>query len=278
MTKWADLHIHTYYSDSTSSPEEVVEDALKAGLSCIAITDHDVIDGIEPTIAAAKAHGIEVIPGIELSSELDGKDIHILGYGFNYKNNPLVDKLSAIQQARIERMRRMIEKLKGLGIDNIAFEEVAKKTRSNAVGRPHLAEALMEKGWVSTRKQAFDKYIGEGAPAYFTKYNQTPFEAIKLITDSGGVAVMAHPASTMKDELIAPMVKAGLGGIEVYYPNCSETVLQFYKNLAKKHGILGTGGSDAHGKAKTHTWVGKTQIPYEIVEELKSKMTAGPLV
>ncbi len=272
MTKWADLHIHTYYSDSTSSPEEVVADAIKAELACIAITDHDVIDGIEPVMAAAKSHGLEVIPGIELSSELNGKDIHILGYGFNYKKSPLVDKLVAIQEARMERIKKMIEKLKGLGVDNITFEEVAKKTHSNAVGRPHLAAALVEKGWASSIKAAFDKYIGEGGPAYFTKYNQTPYEAIELITNSGGVAVMAHPMHTQKDELIAPMVKAGLGGLEVYYPNCSETVVKFYKNLAKKHQILATGGSDAHGAAKTHTYVGKTQIPYELVEELKKRM------
>lgn len=271
MTKWADLHIHTYYSDSTSSPEEVVEDAVNAGLSCIAITDHDVVDGIDPVKLKAQERGIEVIAGIELSSELNGKDIHILGYGFDYKKSPLVAKLGQIQDARIERIKKMIENLKALGVDNITFEEVAAKTRSNAVGRPHLAMVLLEKGWVSSMRAAFDKYIGEGGPAYFTKYQQTPFEAIKLITDSGGVAVMAHPMMTQKDELISQFVKEGMGGLEVYYPNCSETVLKFYKNLAKKYNILTTGGSDAHGKAKTHTYVGKTQIPYEIVEALKAK-------
>ena len=270
MTKWADLHIHTYYSDSTSSPQEVVDDAVKSGLSCIAITDHDVVDGIDPVAAIARQHDIEVIPGIELWSELNGKDIHILGYGFNHKKSPLVEKLGEIQQARVERIKKMIQKLEALGVNNITFEEVAAKTHSNAVGRPHLAAVLKEKGWVSTLRGAFDKYIGETGPAYFTKYNQTPFEAIKLITDSGGVAVMAHPMYTQKDELISQFVKAGLGGLEVYYPNCSETVLKFYKNLAKKYNILATGGSDAHGKAKTHTYVGKTQIPYEIVEALKA--------
>ena len=271
MTKWADLHIHTYYSDSTSSPQEVVDDAIKAGLSCIAITDHDVIDGIEPVRAIAQQHDIEVITGIELSSELNGKDIHILGYGFDLKSSPLMDKLGAIQQARMERIKKMIQKLQTLGINNITYEEVAAKTHSNAVGRPHLAMLLVEKGWVTNLRSAFDKYIGETGPAYFTKYNQTPFEAIKLITDSGGVAVMAHPMMTQKDELISQFVKSGMGGLEVYYPNCSETVLKFYKNLAKKYNILATGGSDAHGKAKTHTYVGKTQIPYEIVEQLKTK-------
>jgi 3',5'-nucleoside bisphosphate phosphatase len=168
MTKWADLHIHTYYSDSTSSPEEVVGEAVAAGLSCIAITDHDVVDAIEPAMAAARAHDLEIIPGIELSSEINGKDIHILGYGFNYKKSPLVDKLKDIQQARLDRMAKMIEKLKTLGINNITMEEVCAKTKSNAVGRPHLATALKEKGWVKSIKAAFDKYIGEGAPAYFT--------------------------------------------------------------------------------------------------------------
>lgn len=271
MNKWADLHIHTYYSDSTSSPQEVVDDALKADLSCIAITDHDVVDGIDPVKAIAAKHGIEVIAGIELSSEINGKDIHILGYGFDYHDSPLVQKLVQIQDARIERIKKMIDKLKGLGIHNISFEEVAAKTHSNAVGRPHLAMVLQEKGWVSSMRAAFDKYIGETGPAYFTKYNQTPFEAIQLIIDSGGVAVMAHPMSTQKDELISQFVRAGMGGLEVYYPNCSEVVLKFYKSLAKKYNILATGGSDAHGKAKSYTHVGKTQIPYELVEALKLK-------
>ena len=267
--RFADLHIHTYYSDSTSSPKEVVDDAIKAQLSCIAITDHDVIDGIVPVQQEAKMFDLEVIPGIELSSEIQGKDIHILGYFMDIKHDPLLEKLDAIQQARFERMENMIMKLKGLGINNIEIEEVCALTKSRAVGRPHLAEVLKEKGWIKNIKEAFEKYIGEGSPAYYTKYNQTPYEAIKLIKESGGLAVMAHPMLTQKDELIKSFVEAGLDGLEVYYSNCSEVVVESYIKLAKKYKLLMTGGSDAHGTRKTFTYVGKRKIPYELVEKMK---------
>ena len=269
LQKLADLHIHTYYSDGTSSPQEVVQDALAAGLSCIAITDHDVLDGVKPTQQAAQGRGLEVVSGIELSSEIGGKDIHILGYFIDCQKGPLVDQLGAIQEARIERIKKMIAKLGEMKIGPIALEEVCALSQSRAVGRPHLAAILYKKGFVSSIKEAFDKYIGEGSPAYFTKYGQTPYEAIQLIKKSGGLAVMAHPMLTQRDELIPGFVEAGLDGIEVYYPNCSDNVIKFYEGIAQKHKLLTTGGSDAHGKAKDYTYIGKRTIPYELVERMK---------
>ena len=267
--QYADLHIHTYYSDGTSSPEEVVQEAIWKGLSCISITDHDVVDAIKPAMKAAQTHGLEVVPGIELSSEIDGKDIHILGYFFNYTGSVLTEKLESIQQARVERMKKMIEKLHGMGMTGITLEEVCSLTRSRSVGRPHLARVMLEKKYISSIKEAFDKYIGEGRSAYYTKYNQTPFEAIDLIKKSGGLAVMAHPMLTQKDELIKKFKEAGLDGLEVYYPNCSGEVTRFYENLAKKYDLLMTGGSDAHGSVKSYTHVGKMAIPYELVEKMQ---------
>jgi hypothetical protein len=155
---------------------------------------------------------------------------------------------------------------------NIEFDEVCALTKSRAVGRAHLAFLLKQKGWVNSIKQAFEKYIGEGCPGYAPKFKQTPFEAIDLIHQSGGLAVMAHPMLTQKDELIARMAKAGLDGLEVYYPNCSDTVINFYAGLARKHKLLMTGGSDAHGSAKTHTHVGKATVFYETVEEMKKRI------
>ena len=269
MPGYADLHMHTYYSDGTSSPGEVVADAVKAELACIAITDHDVADGVAPAIEAGKAAGIEVVPGIELSSEFEGKDVHILGYFIDYAKGPLFDKLGAFLDGRVARMKQMLVNLKAVGIDNIEFEEVTALTRSRAVGRAHLALLLQQKGWVSSFKGAFEQYLSEGRPGYASKYQQTPFEAIDLIRQSGGIAVMAHPMLTQKDELISPMVKAGLGGLEVYYSGSTETVTKFYEKIAKKYDLLMTGGSDAHGAAKPHTYVGKMKIPYETVEQMK---------
>ena len=268
---FADLHIHTHYSDSSSSPQEVINDALKAGLSCIAITDHDTIDVIVPVQEIATPE-LEIVPGIELSSEIQGKDIHILGYFFDIANGPLVERLTAIQLSRIERMKKMIMKLKDMGIKNIELEEVCALTRSRSVGRPHLAAVLKEKGWIGSLNEAFDRFIGEGGPAYYTKYDQSPYEAIKLIKNAGGLAVMAHPMLTQKDELIKSFVEAGLDGLEVYYPNCSDATIEFYFNLAQKHQLLMTGGSDAHGAAKVYTHVGKTKIPYELVEKMKEAL------
>jgi hypothetical protein len=269
VTRFADLHIHTHYSDSTSSPEEVVEEAVKAGLSCIAITDHDTLDGIKPTQAAAQARGLEVIAGIELSSEIQGKDVHVLGYFVSENNTPLGAALEKMQKARVERIAKMIVKLKEFGIDNIELEEVTRLTRSAAVGRPHLAAVLLEKKWVSSLREAFDKYLAEGAAAYVEKYRQSPQEAIELIIASGGVAVLAHPMLTQIDELIPGLVNSGLKGLEVYYPNCSAEVTGYYEGLARKHGLIATGGSDAHGNMKKHTRVGKTKVPYAVVEALK---------
>ncbi len=272
MDSWADLHIHTYYSDSTSSPQEVVDGALKEKLSCVAITDHDTIDGFLPTTLIAQAHGIEVIAGVELSSEWEGRDIDILGYCFDCQQSPLVEQLDVFLDARVERMKQMIVQLKTAGINNIEYEEVSALTKSRAVGRVHLATLLVAKGWTSSMKEAFEKYLGPGRVGYVPKFQQTPFEAIDLIKKSGGVAVMAHPMLTQKDELIPQFVKAGMQGIEVYYPNCNPLVTQCYERIAKKHGLIATGGSDAHGKVKAYTHVGKMVVSYSVVEQLKQAM------
>ena len=248
----------------------MVEDAVKAGVSCIAITDHDIVEGVIPTMEAAQPYGIEVIAGVELSSEIEEIDIHILGYFIDYNKGPLFDKLNIFLDGRMERMKKMIMNLKTVGVNNIEFEEVCALTKSRAVGRAHLATLLVQKGWVSSFKGAFEKFIGPGCPGYASKVTQSPYEAIDLIRQSGGVAVMAHPMLTQKDELIAGFVKAGLKGLEVHYPNCTETILNYYEGLAKKYDLIATGGSDAHGKAKAYTYVGKKTVPYEVVERMKA--------
>ena len=267
----ADLHIHTDFSDSTLSPQEVVIEAVRCGLCCISITDHDTIDALPEALAAAGPLGLEVIPGVELSSEYNGKDIHILGYCFDLDGSPLVRQLRAMQDERVARMKKMIAKLEELGIHDITLNDVADMTRSDSLGRLHLAKLLVARGHVRSIDQAFEKYLREGASAYYPKFQQTPFEAIKLIHDSGGVAVMAHPVITQRDELIPALVDAGLGGIEAYYPNCLMDVVNSYLAIAEKYNLVVTGGSDAHGAAKTSTYIGKSYVPYFWVEKLKER-------
>ena len=261
--------MHTFYSDGTSSPQEVVQEASERGLACIAITDHDTLEAVPIAQQEAKNFNIEIVPGVELSTEMDGKDIHLLGYFMDCAHGPLVAALTKAQEGRVLRIQEMIDKLKKLGVDNIELNEVCALTQSKSVGRPHLAKILKEKGWVVNYQEAFNKYLAEGAVAYVGKYKISPEDGIRLIRESGGVAVLAHPMCTNRDELIPQFVKAGLQGVEVYYPNFSEASHVYYEGIARKHNLAMTGGSDAHGKAKENTHIGKVKIPYELVEELK---------
>ena len=271
MNHFADLHMHTIYSDGSEAPEAVVEEACHAGLSCISITDHDTMGAVKMAQAAAVEWGIEVIPGIELSAEVNGKDIHILGYFLDLENILLMQKLEEFRTTRFLRIAQMIENLKKQGIDNLSFDDIKAESQSDALGRPHLAAALVKKGWAANSWQAFDKFIGDKCTAYVPKHQQSPKEAIALIRQAGGVAVLAHPMVTNRDELIASFVDVGLGGLEVYYPNCPDAVVLYYEGLARKYKLTMTGGSDAHGKHKTNTWIGKRRIPCEFVEQLRAR-------
>jgi len=272
VNRKADLHIHTHYSDSTDSPQEVIRQAKEEQLICIAVTDHDTFEGVGPVQQQGKVFSIEVIPGVELSTEINQKEIHILGYFMELSDSPLAQELQKFQKARVERLKIMIERLRKEGIDNITVEEVCELTKSRAVGRPHLAHVLVKKGWVKSVPEAFAKYLKEGAVAYVKKYKISPREAIGLIHRSQGAAVLAHPMLINRDELIPQMVEEGLDGIEVYYPNCPESVTKYYEGLAQKHELILTGGSDAHGRRKEYTHVGKKTIDYERVELLKERI------
>jgi 3',5'-nucleoside bisphosphate phosphatase len=275
VTRFADLHIHTHFSDSTASPAQVVIEASLNGLTAIAITDHDTVEGIPATVAAAQDKGLEIVPGIELSTEMHDEEIHILGYFFDHQNETLAKRLNEFQTSRVSRVKEILEKLARQGINNITLEEVLDLSRSQSVGRPHLASLLIEKGWVKNMREAFGRFLGEGCPAYVPKLKQTPYEAIDLIRRFGGVAVLAHPMVNSKDELIASFVEAGLGGLEVYYPNCSPAIVSYYGGIAKKHDLIMTGGSDAHGDRRRDTAVGKIRVPYEVVEQLQARAGSG---
>ncbi len=274
MAKIADLHIHTHFSDSTSTPREVIEKAHAHGIQCVAITDHDIVDGVEPAIHAGQELDVEVIPGIELSTQINNKDVHILGYFLDISNQHFLRKLQTIQASRVERMRDMIDKLAELGVGPITFEEVAELTEGDAIGRPHLATILVKYGHVRNIRQAFDRYLADGQPAFVPKAKLSPFEGIELIRSCGGVPVLAHPMFTLVDELIPQFAEAGLEGLEAHYPNCGTKTIAYYAKLAAKYNLIATGGSDDHGEAKKNTYLGKMTVPYEVVEQLKERSDA----
>ncbi|MDO8662032.1 MAG: PHP domain-containing protein [Candidatus Omnitrophota bacterium] len=265
----ADLHLHTLFSDGTYTPEELVSQSLKAGLSAIAVVDHDTVEGVSPTIAEAKDQALEVLAGIELSAAYEDKEIHILGYLIDHQNKILLKKLESLKENRIERVHKMVEKLNNLGID-LKPESVFALSGNGTVGRLHIARALVKEGLVRSLSEVFQKYIGDNGPAYVLGFRFSPKEAIKFIKDSGGVPVLAHPYTLHNDELILEFVKLGLMGLEVYYPEHSQGMVNFYLELAKQNNLLVTGGSDCHGKAKPEVRLGSIKVPYELVEKLKA--------
>jgi len=267
----ADLHVHTTFSDGTHTPEEVVEQAKKAGLSAIAITDHDVVDGIGSAQKRGRELGVEVIPGIEFTTEAFDTEIHILGYFIDYRHPGLVEAMTRIQKGRRERIFKICEKLKGLGVD-LDPEKVLELAGNRAPGRPHVARALVDAGYVRDFKEAFTKYIDFHGPAYVSHYKLSPEEAVRLVVAAGGVPVYAHPAVSNCDQIIPELMAAGLAGIEVYYSGHNKSQTRHYLNLAKKDGLLATGGSDYHGvRSGREVELGELSIPDELVEKLKNE-------
>ena len=267
--RFADLHLHTYFSDGTFSPQELINEAAKAGLSAIAVCDHDIVEGVDPAIEAAEKEGIEVLSGVELTAEEAGSEIHILGYLFDHKSQELKTRLQELRERRVERVYKIVDKLNGLGLP-LSADKVFEIAKNGSVGRLHIARAMLASGLVSSIYEAFQKYIGDKGPAYVLGFRFTPKEAIKLIKCNGGIPVIAHPYSLDNDELIPEFVGLGLMGIEVYYPEHSQSMINFYLDLAKKYNLLVTGGSDCHGKAKPEVKIGSIKLPYEFVEKLKS--------
>lgn len=267
--KFADLHLHTIFSDGTYTPQELIQKSAEAGLYAVAVTDHDTVSGIAPAIEAAAALAVEVLPGIELTSEYDGREIHILGYLIDYTRNELKESLGYLKQARKMRIYKITAKLREVFGINLTPESVFDIVREGTPGRLHIARALVAKGFVDSTYEAFKKYIGDKSPAYVSGFKLSPQEAIKLIRDSKGVPVLAHPYSVAKDELISMLVGFGLMGLEVYYPEHTQSMINFYTGLAKKFNLVLTGGSDCHGDAKAEIKLGSVKIPYELVEKIK---------
>ncbi len=265
---YADLHIHTYYSDSTFSPKEVVHYAAGKGLKAVGITDHDSVGGIAEAIEESKSFCLEVIPGLELSCEKDGTEVHILGYLVDWENNSFKDALSELRRSRIERTKKILEKLAKAGMP-IDFEEVVSSSKCESIGRLHIATLLQKKGFVRTKDEAFKRFIGNKGPYYVSGFKLSPREGIDLIKKYGGVAVLAHPYLISNNITLGEFIKYGIDGIEVYHPDHPYSIRKIYANYAKEHNLIITGGSDCHGLAKRDIFIGKVKVPYEYIEELK---------
>jgi 3',5'-nucleoside bisphosphate phosphatase len=268
--KFADLHVHTFYSDSTFSPEEVVACAVDKGLNAIAICDHDSIDGIVPCAEIGGRMGLEIIPGIELTVERSDVEIHILGYFMDYTSEPFRKRLKEIQEARIGRIHKMVEKLNAEGV-SVKAEDVFSSAGRGTVGRLHLARAILKAGKLKTFKEIFDKYIGFKKSCYVSSIRFTPKEAIEALLEIGGVPVLAHPYVMGSDDCIPELVGYGLRGIEVYHTDHKPGVVKHYEALAKEHGLIATGGSDCHGLGKGRVLLGAVRVPYTTVEALREE-------
>lgn len=243
---YIDLHIHTTASDGLFTPKEVIQWAYKKNLSAIAITDHDTIDALDETLYYGGKYDIEVIPGIEINTDYENSEIHILGYYIDHKAPWLLDLLKEIRFARYNRAKKIVNKLDRLGFD-ITMEEVVKLSGTASIGRPHIARLLVQRKYAHNIQEVFEKYIGIGKPAYVERYRITPFQAIEYVLKSGGVPVLAHPGLVKDLSIIKKLVDSKLQGLEVFHSKHSKDMIQLYTSIAKQYNLTITGGSDCHG-------------------------------
>lgn len=241
----ADLHLHTHYSDGRMSPAGLIAKALYHRLDAVSITDHDTVDAYPEAAAAARKRGIRLIPGVELSTVVGGHSVHVLAYGFDLGHPRLTAYLARFKEARVVRAQAIVDRLHDLKAP-VAFEDVLRIAGRGTVGRPHIARALIEARYARSLPDAFDRFLGDGAPAYLSKSDAAPEEAIDTIHRAGGIAVLAHPG-WLDDDVFDRLLAAGLDGVELVHPSHNAPLRAHWARTAERHGLLTTGGSDYHG-------------------------------
>jgi hypothetical protein len=269
--KFADLHLHTFFSDGTFSPEELVGYGQRLGFAALALTDHDSVEGCPRMVTACEAAGIFFIPGTELTAEHNDTEIHILGYFVDTQNEKFLSDIARFQAVRQNRIREMVARLNELNVP-LQVEAVFALANCKSPGRPHVARALVKAGLVANLDEAFERFLKKSRPAWVPKAKMSALEAIELIHQAGGLAVVAHPGLNRTDDVIPALVEAGLDGIECFHTKHSTTTSERYLEMADKFHLLITGGSDCHGFSKGKPLIGTVKLPYEHVEKLKSKV------
>ena len=263
-----DFHTHSTRSDGVRSPAELVDLAASRGVRVMALTDHDTLDGLEEAEAAAARHrGFTLVPGVELSCDVPGTELHVLGYFVDREQPEFIERLAQFRAGRIDRAQRIIGALERLGAP-IEWERVQEIAGEASVGRPHIAQALLERGHIATFDEAFDRFIGRDGPAYAEREKLTPDEAIAMIGRAGGLAVFAHPSFTKEYERVAAeLASAGAFGLEAYYKHYDPELVGELVALAQRHGLFALGGSDHHGiEREDEKLPGEIPLPDEVVE------------
>ena len=275
-----DLHMHSTHSDGTMTPRELVEMARGLGLGAIALTDHDTTSGVAEARAAGAELGVRVLPGVEISVDWSGRSVHMLGYCFDEGTAQLQKGLDILVEGRNRRNQKMVEKLRALGID-ISHGEVVAEAGGKVVGRPHFANVLQRKGAVTDWQEAFDVYLARGAKAYVERDRFSPVDSVRMIREAGGVAVLAHPGllklrdGETLEAVVEELAEAGLRGIECHYSYHSTEETGLCLGIARRLGLVVTGGSDFHGLAKMGiamgSGLGDLRVPLECADALEAE-------
>ncbi len=265
---FADLHLHTNFSDGTFTPEELAARGAKVGLAAMSLTDHDTVEGAERMAAACREHGIEFISGTELTAELEHTELHLLGYFIDTQNPKLLAELKKFQAVRQSRIHEMVEKLNKVNIP-LKAEAVFALANCRSPGRPHVGRALVEAGYCKNLDEAFDRFLKRHRPAFVPKHKISARDAIGLIHGAGGLAVLAHPGLNRNDAMIPPLVDQGLDGIECFHTKHTPAASERYLAIAARHNLLVTGGSDCHGFSKGKPLIGTVKLAGQYLNKLK---------
>jgi len=266
-----DLHTHTTASDGTYAPRDLVAEAASRGVRVLAVTDHDSTEGLAEAIKEAeRRRPLEVVPGIEINCDVEGAEIHVLGYLMDWQAEWFQDFCREQRRERRARVHRIVERLAAIGMP-LDADEVFAIVKEGSAGRPHVAQVMVARGYVKTVREAFDKYLGSGKPGHVPRKKVTPEDAVRMIRKAGGVPVFAHPGLADRDELIPGLIAAGLMGIECYYTEHSAAQRASYLQICKDHDLVATGGSDFHGPKVRAATLGSPSVPMAAVDGLRAK-------
>jgi predicted metal-dependent phosphoesterase TrpH len=271
---FADLHLHTLFSDGTFTPEELAGHGARCGLVAMALTDHDTVEGCPRMAAACQGLGIEFVSGAELTAELDGSELHILGYYLDPENARLKTDLHKFQAVRQNRIHEMVARLNRVKIP-LRAETVFALANCRSPGRPHVGRALVQEGYCSSLDEAFDRYLKKNRPAYVPKFKISASEAIDLIHQAGGLASLAHPGLNRSDDVIPEVAAQGLDAIECFHSKHTAAMSEYYMEIASRHNLLITGGSDCHGFSKGKPLIGGSKLPGVYYQRLKERHLAA---